>query len=74
MKSCLRTAICNTVVTLLIRSVVYLCMCVCFFCRMAPDEAGRYGFNVKGGSDQDQPVTVSRINDDTPVGGVVNIS
>eukprot|EP00117_Sycon_ciliatum_P020564 scpid31244/ scgid18280/ Tyrosine-protein phosphatase non-receptor type 4; Testis-enriched protein tyrosine phosphatase len=33
---------------------------------MKADSQGRYGFNVKGGSDQNQPVTVSRINDDTP--------
>ncbi|XP_043916669.1 tyrosine-protein phosphatase non-receptor type 4 [Protopterus annectens] len=34
--------------------------------RMRPDENGRFGFNVKGGSDQKMPVIVSRVAPGTP--------
>jgi len=34
--------------------------------RMKPDESGRFGFNVKGGSDQSMPVIVSRVAPNTP--------
>lgn len=31
-----------------------------------PDEEGRFGFNVKGGSDQKTPIIVSRVGAQTP--------
>ena len=31
-----------------------------------PDEKGRFGFNVKGGSDQKMPIIVSRVGANTP--------
>ncbi|XP_070000896.1 tyrosine-protein phosphatase non-receptor type 4 isoform X2 [Penaeus vannamei] len=34
--------------------------------RMKPDEGGKFGFNVKGGSDQNLPVLVSRVAPNTP--------
>ncbi|XP_071955024.1 tyrosine-protein phosphatase non-receptor type 4-like isoform X2 [Antedon mediterranea] len=34
--------------------------------RMVPDKQGRFGFNVKGGSDQNTPVIVSRVAPNTP--------
>ncbi|XP_048873028.1 tyrosine-protein phosphatase non-receptor type 4-like isoform X3 [Brienomyrus brachyistius] len=34
--------------------------------KMRPDENGRFGFNVKGGSDQKMPVIVSRVAPGTP--------
>ncbi|XP_035687949.1 tyrosine-protein phosphatase non-receptor type 4-like isoform X16 [Branchiostoma floridae] len=35
--------------------------------RMKPDEHGRFGFNVKGGADQNMPIIVSRVAPGTPV-------
>uniref|UniRef100_T1J8E8 Tyrosine-protein phosphatase n=1 Tax=Strigamia maritima TaxID=126957 RepID=T1J8E8_STRMM len=34
--------------------------------RMKPDEQGRFGFNVKGGADQNMPIIVSRVAPNTP--------
>ncbi|XP_066302409.1 tyrosine-protein phosphatase non-receptor type 4-like isoform X14 [Branchiostoma lanceolatum] len=34
--------------------------------RMKPDEHGRFGFNVKGGADQNMPIIVSRVAPSTP--------
>ncbi|KFM70585.1 hypothetical protein X975_16446, partial [Stegodyphus mimosarum] len=34
--------------------------------RMKPDEQGRFGFNVKGGADQNLPILVSRVAPNTP--------
>ncbi|XP_078655770.1 tyrosine-protein phosphatase non-receptor type 4-like isoform X19 [Branchiostoma floridae x Branchiostoma belcheri] len=34
--------------------------------RMKPDEQGRFGFNVKGGADQNMPIIVSRVAPSTP--------
>uniref|UniRef100_A0AAY4CNZ6 protein-tyrosine-phosphatase n=1 Tax=Denticeps clupeoides TaxID=299321 RepID=A0AAY4CNZ6_9TELE len=34
--------------------------------KMRPDENGRFGFNVKGGSDQKMPIIVSRVAPGTP--------
>jgi tyrosine-protein phosphatase non-receptor type 4 len=34
--------------------------------RIAPDEEGRFGFNVKGGSDLNMPILVSRVAPNTP--------
>lgn len=34
--------------------------------RMRPDEQGRFGFNVKGGSDLNMPILVSRVAPNTP--------
>ncbi|XP_073970241.1 protein tyrosine phosphatase Meg isoform X3 [Rhodnius prolixus] len=34
--------------------------------RMTPDEEGRFGFNVKGGSDLGMPILVSRVAPNTP--------
>ncbi|XP_076468051.1 tyrosine-protein phosphatase non-receptor type 4-like isoform X7 [Babylonia areolata] len=34
--------------------------------RMKPDDHGRFGFNVKGGTDQGMPIIVSRVAPDTP--------
>ncbi|XP_066977491.1 tyrosine-protein phosphatase non-receptor type 4 isoform X3 [Macrobrachium rosenbergii] len=34
--------------------------------RMKPDDAGKFGFNVKGGADQNLPVLVSRVAPNTP--------
>ena len=34
--------------------------------RIRPDSDGRYGFNVKGGADQNIPVTVSKVADNSP--------
>lgn len=34
--------------------------------RIAPDEQGRFGFNVKGGSDLNMPILVSRVAPKTP--------
>jgi hypothetical protein len=34
--------------------------------RMRPDEQGRFGFNVKGGTDQKLPVLVSRVAPNSP--------
>lgn len=34
--------------------------------RMTPDEEGRFGFNVKGGSDLAMPILVSRVAPNTP--------
>ncbi|KAK8727857.1 hypothetical protein OTU49_009486 [Cherax quadricarinatus] len=34
--------------------------------RMKPDEGGKFGFNVKGGADQNLPVLVSRVAPNTP--------
>lgn len=34
--------------------------------RIAPDEQGRFGFNVKGGSDLNMPILVSRVASNTP--------
>ena len=34
--------------------------------RMKPDEQGRFGFNVKGGNDQNIPVLVTRVAPNTP--------
>ncbi|XP_076057001.1 tyrosine-protein phosphatase non-receptor type 4-like isoform X2 [Oratosquilla oratoria] len=34
--------------------------------RMKPDEIGKFGFNVKGGADQNLPVLVSRVAPNTP--------
>ncbi|XP_014294110.1 tyrosine-protein phosphatase non-receptor type 4 isoform X2 [Halyomorpha halys] len=36
------------------------------FIRMTPDEEGRFGFNVKGGSDLAMPILVSRVAPNTP--------
>ncbi|KAG7171478.1 Tyrosine-protein phosphatase non-receptor type 4-like 2 [Homarus americanus] len=33
---------------------------------MKPDEGGKFGFNVKGGADQNLPVLVSRVAPNTP--------
>lgn len=35
--------------------------------RIKPDERGRFGFNVTGGSDLNAPIIVSRVAADTPV-------
>ena len=34
--------------------------------RIKPDQEGRYGFNVKGGADQNMPVTVSKVASNSP--------
>lgn len=34
--------------------------------RMKPDEGGKFGFNVKGGADQNLPLLVSRVAPNTP--------
>lgn len=34
--------------------------------KMKPDEQGKFGFNVKGGSDQGMPIIVSRVAPNTP--------
>ncbi|GBL88180.1 Tyrosine-protein phosphatase 1 [Araneus ventricosus] len=34
--------------------------------RMKPDDQGRFGFNVKGGADQNLPILVSRVAPNTP--------
>jgi PDZ domain (Also known as DHR or GLGF). len=34
--------------------------------RIAPDEQGRFGFNVKGGADLGMPILVSRVAPNTP--------
>jgi tyrosine-protein phosphatase non-receptor type 4 len=34
--------------------------------RIAPDDQGRFGFNVKGGSDLNMPILVSRVAPNTP--------
>lgn len=34
--------------------------------RLAPDEQGRFGFNVKGGADLGMPILVSRVAPNTP--------
>lgn len=34
--------------------------------KMKPDEGGKFGFNVKGGADQNLPVLVSRVAPNTP--------
>ncbi|KAK2151211.1 hypothetical protein LSH36_372g03009 [Paralvinella palmiformis] len=34
--------------------------------RMKPDSQGRFGFNVKGGADQNMPIIVSRVAPNTP--------
>lgn len=34
--------------------------------RITPDEQGRFGFNVKGGSDLNMPILVSRVVPNTP--------
>ena len=33
---------------------------------IAPDDKGRFGFNVKGGADQKLPIIVSRVGANTP--------
>ncbi|KAL1137787.1 hypothetical protein AAG570_009483, partial [Ranatra chinensis] len=38
----------------------------CVTIRMNPDEEGRFGFNVKGGSDLGMPILVSRVAPNTP--------
>lgn len=37
-------------------------MCI----KLTPDEQGRFGFNVKGGSDLNMPILVSRVAPNTP--------
>lgn len=51
----------------------YICCSVCLqseeglvSIRMRPDEQGRFGFNVKGGSDLNMPILVSRVAPNTP--------
>ncbi|XP_039593229.1 tyrosine-protein phosphatase non-receptor type 3 isoform X2 [Polypterus senegalus] len=34
--------------------------------RIAPDEEGKFGFNVKGGVDQKMPLVISRVSPDSP--------
>lgn len=34
--------------------------------RIQPDDQGRFGFNVKGGSDLGMPILVSRVAPNTP--------
>jgi hypothetical protein len=36
------------------------------YINIVPDEQGRFGFNVKGGIDQKQPIIVSRVGANTP--------
>ncbi|KAJ8366367.1 hypothetical protein AAFF_G00360900 [Aldrovandia affinis] len=36
--------------------------------RIAPDEGGKFGFNVKGGVDQKMPLVISHVSADSPAG------